>query len=63
MLLTVAGDHVPTMPLVEVVGRTGAGDPLQMAATGLNKGVVVGGLTVTVSVVDVAHCPPLGVKV
>ena len=62
-MLTVAGDHVPTMPFVEVFGSTGAGAPLQIGATGLNKGVVVGGLTVTVSVVDVAHCPTLGVKV
>ena len=61
-MLTVAGDHVPVMPLVEVVGRTGAGDPLHIGAMGLNKGVV-GVFTVTVSVVPVAHCPIFGENV
>ena len=50
------------MPFVEVVGRTGAVAPLQIGAMALNKGVV-GGLTVTVSVVCVAHCPPFGENV
>ena len=53
-MLTVAGDQVPTIPLVEVVGRTGAVAPLHIGAIALNKGVVAA-LTVTVSVVPVAH--------
>jgi len=40
VLLTVDGLHVPEIPLVEVVGNTGAGAPLQIAATGLNVGRV-----------------------
>src|SRR4051812_26217952 len=50
------------MPLVEVVGKTGAAAPLHIAATAANVGVILG-LTVTVSVVAVAHCPAVGVKV
>ena len=50
------------MPLVEVVGRTGATDPLHIGATALKVGVV-DGLTVTISVVLDAHCPTFGVKV
>ena len=56
------GFHVPTMPLVEVVGRTGAGAPLQIGATALKIGVTPG-LTVTINVVVEAHCPALGVNV
>jgi len=53
-LLTVAGLQVPVMPLVEVVGKTGAAAPLQMGATALNVGVIFG-FTVTDMVVVVAH--------
>ena len=62
VLLTVAGDHVPLIPLLEVVGKTGAVDPLQKAGTGLNTGVP-GGSTVIDNVVVVAHCPAAGVNV
>jgi hypothetical protein len=40
-LLTVAGLQVPGIPLVDVVGKTGAVAPLQIAAIGANV-VVVG---------------------
>ena len=53
-MLTVAGLHVPIMPLVEVVGSMGAAVPLQIGAMALKAGVM-SGLTVTVSVVPVAH--------
>jgi hypothetical protein len=62
VLSTVAGDHEPVIPLVEVVGRTGATDPLQIGAMAAKVGVILE-LTVTVSVVVVAHCPTVGVKV
>ena len=62
VLLTVVGLHVPVIPLVEVVGNTGAGDPLHMGAMVLNVGVILL-FTVTVNVVVVAHIPTLGVKV
>ena len=62
MLLTVAGAHEPVIPFNEVVGKTGATEPEQIAATGLNVGVTCA-LTVTDNVVVVAHCPAVGVKV
>ncbi len=62
VLLTVAGLHVPVIPFVEVVGKTGAAVPLHIAATALNNGTV-GVLTVTLNVADPAHCPALAVKV
>lgn len=54
VLLTTAGDQLPVIPLVDVVGNTGAKVPEQIAGTGSNVGVRIG-LTVTVSVVVVAH--------
>ena len=53
-MLTVAGDHVPVIPLVAVVGRTGAVAPEHIAATGLNVGTTLG-LTTVVNVAVVAH--------
>ena len=46
MLLSVAGDHVPTMLFVEVVGKDGILVPLQYGPTCANVGVMFG-LTVT----------------
>ena len=57
-----AGAQVPVIPLLEVVGRAERVAPEQIAATGVNVGVMFG-LTVMVSVVVVAHCPAVGVKV
>ena len=45
---------MPVIPLLEVVGRTGAASPEQIAATGSKVGVI-SGLTVTVTVAVVAH--------
>ena len=61
-MLTVAGLHVPLIPLLEVVGKTGAVLPEQIAAIASNVGVMIG-LTVIVIVVVEAHCPALGVNV
>ena len=61
-VLLTAGDHVPVIPLLEVVGRTGAVDPLHIAAGDVNVGTACG-ITVTVSVAVVAHCPVAGVNV
>ena len=49
-----AGAHVPVMALVDVVGRAVKVAPEQIAATGLNVGVMLG-FTVMESVVVVAH--------
>ena len=54
VLLTTAGDHVPAMPLVEINGRIGAVVPVQIGAIAANVGIIFG-LTVTVSVVVMAH--------
>ena len=47
---------------VEINGRTGATDPEQIGAMAAKVGVMFG-VTVTSTVVVVAHCPPSGVKV
>ena len=57
-----AGDHVPLIPFVEVVGKAARGSPKQIGATGLNVGLGLE-LTFIVSVVVVAHCPAVGVNV
>ena len=62
VLLTVAGFHVPVMPFVDVVGKTGDALPEHIGATAANVGVVCG-VTVTINVLVVAHCPAEGVNV
>jgi hypothetical protein len=57
-----AGDHVPVIPLFDVVGNGASVAPEQIGATALNVGRMFG-LTVIVNVVVVAHCPAVGVKV
>ena len=61
-VLSNAGDQVPVIPLVDVVGNGVKTVPEQIGATGLKVGVIFG-LTVMVKVVVVAHCPAAGVKV
>ena len=61
-VLSKAGDQLPVIPLVEVVGNADKVAPEQIGATALNVGVIFG-LTVIVSVVVVAHCPAVGVNV
>ena len=62
VVLSSAGDQVPVMPLFDVVGNGASVAPAHIGATALNAGVVLE-LTVIVSVVVVAHCPAVGVKV
>ncbi|AWI25264.1 hypothetical protein HYN49_04780 [Flavobacterium pallidum] len=57
-----AGDHVPAIPLFEVVGNAASVAPEQIGATCVNTGVF-GWLTVMVIVAVFAHCPAVGVKV
>jgi hypothetical protein len=54
VLLTVAGLHVPVIPLVEVVGKRGAVAPLQIAAMAVNVGVTLAVIVVIKVAVD-AH--------
>jgi hypothetical protein len=60
-VLLIAGNHVPVMPLFEVVGKLIV-LPAQIAATCVNAGVVLL-FTAIVIVVVVAHCPIVGVNV
>ena len=62
MLSTVAGAHVPVIPLVEVPGNVGAVDPAQNGATCVNAGAT-GWFTVMFIVVVVAQNPAFGVNV
>jgi len=63
-LSTTDGLHVPVILLVDVVGRVGTVPPAQIVnvVPKLNVGVMFG-LTVTVNVAVVAHCPAVGVNV
>lgn len=59
-----AGLHVPVIPLSELAGSGGAVLAWQMVilVPKLKVGVNIG-LTVTLKLVVVAHCPAVGVKV
>ena len=61
-VLIVAGFHVPTIPLIDVVAKAGATVFWQSDPIGLKDGVV-GAFIVTVSVVPAAHCPAFGMNV
>jgi hypothetical protein len=62
-LSTTDGDHVPVIPLTDVVGSAGTLLPAQIVSKvpKLNVGVMFG-FTVTVKFVPFAHCAPDGVK-
>ena len=60
-MLSTAGDQVPEMLLVLVVGRVNT-SPLQISAIGVKLGVLCA-FTFTVKSSVVAHCPPSGVNV
>jgi hypothetical protein len=63
-LLTTDGLHVPVILLSDVVGNVGTVSPEQIVSVvpKANVGVTFG-VTVTVNVVVVAHCPAVGVNV
>ena len=61
-ILFKAGDQVPVIPLVEVIGNADNAAPEQIAETAANNGVTIG-FTVMVKVAVLAHCPAVGVKV
>ena len=62
VLLTVAGDHVPLTPLLEVFSKTGTVLPLQISFNAVNVGVVFG-VIICVSEAVNAHWFASGVKV
>ena len=53
-VLLSAGDHVPLIPLFEVVGNAAKVVPEHIGATAVNVGITCG-FTVMVNVVVVAH--------
>ena len=57
-----AGDQVPEIPLLEIVGKADKVSPLQIGFTAENIGVTTG-FAVIVKVVVLAHCPAVGVNV
>jgi hypothetical protein len=61
-VLMVAGDQVPVIPLLELVGRRPGVAFKQYGPNCVNVGVILG-VTVTVIVVITAHWPALGVNV
>ena len=63
VLLIVAGDQVPVIPLVDVNGNTGAIAPEQIGAMAAKVGVRFGITVISRVVAAVAHCPAAGVKV
>jgi hypothetical protein len=62
VVLSNGGFQIPIIPLLEVVGSAVIGPPLHTGFTVEKVGTILG-LTVMVKVVNVAHCPPFGVKV
>ena len=62
VVLFKAGDHVPVIPFVEVVGKVLKVTPLQIGLMAVKVGVTLG-FMVMLKVVVVAHCPALGVNV
>ena len=61
-VLSSAGVHVPVMALVDVVGRAVKVAPEQIAATGLNVGVITSDMVTDVVAVVPGH-PPLAATV
>ena len=57
-----AGDQVPVIELVEVVGNGGKVAPEQIGFIGVNNGVTLG-FTVIVKVPFATHCPEVGANV
>ena len=57
-----AGDHVPLIPLLDVVGNGFKEFPAQIGATDVNTGTT-GWLTEIVILAVIAHCPADGVNV
>jgi hypothetical protein len=60
--LSKAGDQEPVYPSSEVVGKAPKAPPGHIGATAAKVGVVFG-ITVTVSIVVVAHRPAVGLNV
>jgi hypothetical protein len=64
VLLTVEGTHTPVRPSFDIVSKVGTTPPEQIVSDvpKLNVGVMFG-ITHTSIVVEIAHCPGLGLNV
>ena len=62
-VLSKAGDHIPVIPLSEIIGNDDITPFGQMGATSLNVGTTFVGNTWIVNVVDPTQPPDVGVKV
>ena len=62
VVVMVAGLHVPVIPLFDVAGNAGGIPFWHSGPICVNAGMICA-LTVTLSVVVVAHCPAFGVNV
>jgi hypothetical protein len=62
VLLTIAGDQVPVIPLSDVAGNIGAIEPEHIGAMAVKVGVSAGVTAISI-VVGVAHWPASGVNV
>ena len=61
-ILLLAGDQVPVIPLLDVVGKAAKLAPEQMGETCVKVGVALG--VTVISIVEVVeHCPASGVNV
>ena len=61
-MLFKAGDHVPRIPLLDVVGNGAITLPKQTGVVIENTGITFGKILI-INVCEVAHCPTFGVKV
>jgi hypothetical protein len=61
-VLFIAGDQVPVIPLVEVVGKGDKTSPEQIGGIAGVK-IATNGFTIICTVIGKAHCPIFGVGV
>ena len=54
-VLSSDGDHVPTIPLVDVVGNGEILSPEQIGLSGAKTGVILKGVIVTANITGIAH--------
>ena len=57
-----AGDHVPVIPLRELVGNGDKISSEHIGFTGLKVGIFFGFTTISIEAL-MAHCPDVGIKV
>jgi hypothetical protein len=55
VVLSSAGDHVPTIPLTDVVGNGEIASPEQIGLNGEKTGIIRSGVIVTVNSIGMAH--------